>query len=297
MASILRTDQLCKSYGSLTALREVSFEVPSGSVFGVLGPNGSGKTTLLGTVMHVLYPSAGRFFWFDSEPVPQQRQRIGTLLETPNFYPYLTGAQNLEITASIRGRGLEQVDMVLEQVGLQTYATLPFSKYSLGMKQRLAIGSSLLGNPEVLVLDEPTNGLDPAGIADIRRLITELHQQGKTLILASHLLDEVEKVCTHVAILKKGRLLETGSMREVLHDETIIVVGASDLDKLRKALESYPQTLRMTLQESGFRLQCQHTDFTAESVNRHCQEKGVFLSLLHTKKRDLESRFLELTDE
>ena len=295
--SILRTDNLSKSYGSVIALRDVSFDVPAGSVFGVLGPNGSGKTTLLGTVLEILYPTAGRFLWFDKDPTPAQRRRIGTLLETPNFYPYLTGSQNLEITASIRGTGADQIAQVLEQVGLHTYATLPFSKYSLGMKQRLAIGASLLGNPEVLVLDEPTNGLDPAGIADIRKLIVQLSGQGKTLILASHLLDEVEKVCTHVAILKKGRLLETGSMREVLHDETVIDVSAPDLEGLRKALEAFPQTLKITVNEVGLRLQCAHTDFNAAAVNGYCHDKGVVLSLLHTKKRDLESRFLELTDE
>ena len=301
--SILRTDGLSKDYGKLQALRDVSFEVPSGSVFGILGPNGSGKTTLLATVLEVLFPSLGRFVWFDQEngSLAPLRKRIGSLLETPNYYPYLTGAQNLAITAAIRGCGESDIGRVLDEVGLGSYQKLPFGSYSLGMKQRLALGGCLLGNPEVLVLDEPTNGLDPAGIADVRKIIGELHRSGKTIILASHLLDQVEKVCTHVAILKKGRLLESGSMEHVLREDTVIDVGADDFAALQEALQAYTQArdmtapaMHMTAQEGGFRVSGQ---VKAEQLNAHCFERGLTLNLLHTHKRDLESRFLEITDE
>ncbi|MCA9776875.1 MAG: ATP-binding cassette domain-containing protein [Candidatus Eremiobacteraeota bacterium] len=294
--TILKTEGLSKSYGKIRALQNVSFEVPAGSVFGILGPNGSGKTTLLGTVLEILYPSAGRFEWFDQAEasLAEQRRRIGTLLETPNYYPYLTGAANLSITATIRGYGEEQVENVLERVGLKEAAAQPFSTFSLGMKQRLALGGALLGNPEVLVLDEPTNGLDPAGIADVRGLIGELSKEGKTIILASHLLDEVEKVCTHVAILKKGNLLEYGAMEQVLQEDTVIEVGAADFGALKSALEAFEPALHLIPEDGGFRVT---GEVDAEGLNRHCFGKGVALSMLRTKKRDLESRFLEITDE
>jgi ABC-2 type transport system ATP-binding protein len=294
--AVLTIEGLSKSYGAIKALQDVSFEVPAGSVFGVLGPNGSGKTTLLGLVLEILYPLAGRFVWFESPEAktPALRRRIGTLLETPNFYPYLTGSDNLAITASIRGYGKDKISAVLSQVGLADYSKLPFSAYSLGMKQRLALGASLLGEPEVLVLDEPTNGLDPSGIAEVRTLIKELSESGKTVILASHLLDEVEKVCTHVAILKKGVLLDVGSMEHVLKQEVVIDLEASDSKALKKALESYSPELHINPRDAGFRVTGQTT---AQELNRYCFESGVTLSMLRTSKRDLESRFLELTDE
>ncbi len=294
--TILRLEEIRKSYGQIEALRGVSFEVPKGSVFGILGPNGSGKTTLLGTVLEVLYPGAGSFVWFEQPEVSlaQQRRRIGTLLETPNYYPYLTGAQNLAITASIRGRGEGDIEGALERVGLSDHPTLPFSGFSLGMKQRLALAGALLGGPEVLVLDEPTNGLDPAGIADVRRLIGELQAEGKTIILASHLLDEVEKVCSHVAILKNGLLLDVGSMQQVLKEEVVIELEADDRKRLEKVLADFVPPLDITPEEGGFRVS---GSVNAEELNRFCFEHEVTLRSLRTRKRDLESRFLEMTDD
>jgi len=295
--SVLKTQQLSKRYGPIEALKAVSLEVPEGSVFGILGPNGSGKTTFLGTVLEILFPSSGTFCWFGEQRTgsADTRRRIGTLLETPNYYPYLTGSQNLAITSSIRGRGEGDISRVLDRVGLLNEATkLPFSSYSLGMKQRLALGGCLLGDPDVLVLDEPTNGLDPSGIADIRSIIGELHRAGKTIILASHLLDQVEKVCTHVAILKKGTLLECGPMDQVLSQDAIIDVDSADRDTLKTALEAFQPALRVKVQESGFRVQ---GPVQAETINRYCFERGLTLSLLHTTKGSLESRFLEITDE
>jgi ABC-type multidrug transport system ATPase subunit len=213
---ILSIQHISKSYGPVQALKDVSFDVPEGSVFGVLGPNGSGKTTLLATILNVLLADTGTYQWFGGMPQEQARRQIGALLETPNFYHYLSAFNNLEITAAIKGKGLDDRDKVLKQVGLYERKDSKFQSFSLGMKQRLAIGAALLGSPKALVLDEPTNGLDPAGIAEIRELIRSLNRQGITIIIASHLLDEIEKVCTHVAILKRGTLLLEGKVDEVL---------------------------------------------------------------------------------
>src|SRR6185503_10390298 len=225
---ILTIENLSKSYGKIDALKKVSFSVPGGSVFGILGPNGSGKTTMLGTIMDILKPTSGTYKLFDEVPTELHRRRIGTLLETPNFYHYLSGVKNLEIAAEIKQHGKEDISRVLDMVDLTKRKDSKFSTYSLGMKQRLAIASCLLGDPKVLVFDEPTNGLDPVGIAEIRELIISIAAEGKTIIMASHLLDEVEKVCTHVGILKMGDLLAAGKVDEVLVNEDIVEVGAAN---------------------------------------------------------------------
>ena len=216
MSSVLTLNSIAKNYGPIQALKGVSFEIPEGSIFGILGPNGSGKTTLLSIILDVLKANTGNFLWFGKPGSPQMRKQIGSLLETPNFYHYLSALENLKITQSISGRGnANDIDAVLKKVKLFERRKSRFSSFSLGMKQRLAIAAALLGSPKVLVLDEPTNGLDPVGIAEIRELIVELKNAGHTIIMASHLLDEVEKVCTHVAILKTGTLITTGNVEEV----------------------------------------------------------------------------------
>ena len=239
--SILVVENLSKSYGRIQALNNVSFTVPEGSVFGILGPNGSGKTTMLGTIMDILKPTSGNYKLFDEPPTELHRKKIGTLLETPNFYHYLSGEKNLEIAAEIKQHGKEDIPKVLETVDLTRRKDSKFSTYSLGMKQRLAIASCLLGNPNVLVFDEPTNGLDPVGIAEIRELMKNLYSQGKTIIMASHLLDEVEKVCTHVAILRKGELITSGNVNEILSNEDMVEVGAKNSEKLLQALQGCRQ--------------------------------------------------------
>ena len=240
METVLSLDKLSKSYGHIRALREVSFDVPKGSVFGILGPNGSGKTTLLSLVLDVLHADSGRFLWFGHPGSSTQRKKIGSLLETPNFYHYMSAADNLRVTQRISGRGNESdIEKVLHQVKLFERRKSSFKTYSLGMKQRLAIAATLLGDPKVLVLDEPTNGLDPVGIAEIRQLIKDLHAQGHTIIMASHLLDEVEKVCTHVAILKTGEVITTGDVETVLMDEDVIELSADDFESLNTILRHY----------------------------------------------------------
>jgi len=299
VSSILSIRSITKFYGSIRALHEVSFEVPPGSVFGILGPNGSGKTTLLGVVMNVLRATNGQYSWFGEPPSGEQRRKIGTLLETPNFYHYLSGERNLRIAAAIKGHGTSDISRVLELVKLTERRRSKFSTYSLGMKQRLAIASCLLGDPSVLVFDEPTNGLDPVGIAETRELILELSRQGKTILLASHLLDEVEKVCTHVAILQKGQLLTAGNVNEVLTNEEFAELGAADMDKLRSILPGLPGFRQI---RNNGQINSQHVQVSfekdridMEELNQYCFEKGVVLTHLQLRKRSLESKFMELT--
>lgn len=300
MSSILSIQSVTKFYGRIRALNQVSFEVPPGSVFGVLGPNGSGKTTLLGIVMDVLKATEGTYSWFGEPPSEQHRQKIGTLLETPNFYHYLSGERNLQIAAAIKGRGTEDIPRVLEMVKLTERKDSKFSTYSLGMKQRLAIASCMLGNPSVLVFDEPTNGLDPVGIAETRETIRELARQGKTIVLASHLLDEVEKVCTHVAILQRGQLLMAGDVREVLINEDIVELGAADgqLARLPEVLAGWPGVRQVKPNEGVMQVffDAGANPDTGE-LNRFCFEKGIALSHLRLRKRSLESKFMEITKE
>lgn len=292
---ILSLHQVSKRYGPIQALKEVSFDVPAGSVFGVLGPNGSGKTTLLGIIMDVLKANAGSFKWFGQEPHADLRKRIGTLLETPNFYHYYSAIRNLQINAAIKGRGEDDIERVLRLAGLWERKDSKFSTFSLGMKQRLAIASALLGKPEVLLLDEPTNGLDPAGIAEIRDLIRQLGEQGTTVIMASHLLDEVEKVCTHVAILKKGVLLTAGHVDEVLSAEDMIEISAADLVKLEGVLNALPNIKSLRRHNGSFQVIFSESQ-TAEQVNRYCFEQGITLNYLAVRRKSLETRFIELTN-
>jgi ABC-type multidrug transport system ATPase subunit len=294
--AILTVENITKKYGAIQALKGVSFSVPSGCVFGILGPNGSGKTTLLGIIMNVLKASSGSYKLFDENATDAHRKKIGTLLETPNFYHYLSAVQNLKISAAIKGVSEKGIEPALQAVDLLQRKNSPFNTYSLGMKQRLAIAAALLGDPEVLVFDEPTNGLDPVGIAEIRRLIKELAAKGKTIIMASHLLDEVEKVCTHVAILKKGDLLTTGSVKDVFQQSDIIQLEAADKNKLKAVLKDLNNYLTIT--EVGGIIELTYNAGQADlaAVNKYCFEQGVVLSHLQLKRSNFESKFLELTN-
>ena len=294
--TILSIDNLSKDYGKIKALQNVSFSVPQGSVYGILGPNGSGKTTLLGIIMDVLKSSGGTYKLFDEIPDESHRRRIGTLLETPNFYHYLSAVQNLKVTARIKQQSNDDIERVLDIVDLSKRKDSAFSTYSLGMKQRLAIAAALLGNPEVLVFDEPTNGLDPVGIAEIRTLILKLAQQGKTIIMASHMLDEVEKVCTHVAILKYGQLITHGDVNEILVNEDIVEVSATNLENLKNILIQFPGNVNVHLKEHVVQVNFLPGTANLEAINKFCFERSVVLSHLQLKKKSLESKFLELTN-
>lgn len=293
MSKILTIENIEKTYGSIKALQNVSFNINSGSVFGILGPNGSGKTTLLGILLDVLQADKGNYTWHEYKDAQTARKHIGSLLETPNFYHYLSAGQNLEITAKIKGRGENEIDSVLQQVNLLSRKDFPFQSFSLGMKQRLAIAAALLGKPDILVLDEPTNGLDPVGISEIRELIVRLSNEGTTVIMASHLLDEVEKVCTDVAILQKGVLLSAGNVSEVLNDDDWIEVGTSDLSSLENLLKKHPALKH--IRKDKF-LHCSFTEnISAEQLNKFCAEQGIYINHLQKRKRSLESKFMELT--
>lgn len=295
--AVLTIGNIKKSYGKIQALKGVSFEVPAGCVFGILGPNGSGKTTLLGTIMDVLKADSGTYSWFGETAHADQRKQIGTLLETPNFYHYLSGERNLRIAAEIKGRGLDDIPGVLKRVNLYERRASKFSSYSLGMKQRLALASALLGDPSVLVLDEPTNGLDPVGIAETRMLVRNLAREGKTIILASHLLDEVEKVCTHVAILLKGDLIISGKVDEVLVNDDIVELGSSNNNDLFSILSTYPGAKSAKVHENTVHLSFENGMADVAGINKYCFENGIALNHLLLKKKSLETKFFELTEQ
>jgi len=300
--AILSINNLTKNYGRIRALDNVSFEVPPKTVFGILGPNGSGKTTLLGIIMDVIKSSGGSFTWAGNGLAANDfRKKIGTLLETPNFYHYLSAERNLVIAARIKGRGEGDIEKVLRLVNLYERKDSKFSTYSLGMKQRLAIAAALLGDPEILVFDEPTNGLDPAGIAEIRDLIRQLYKGGKTIIMASHILDEVEKVCTHVAIIQKGVLKTVGSVADLMNTtgageaaNVLIETRAADNAALKNILEQLKEVVTVAEVEGDLHVVCTE-NVTGEVLNRYCFEKGIVLNKLNVKRKSLETRFLEIT--
>lgn len=292
---ILTLQNISKRYGAIQALTGISFEVPKGAVFGILGPNGSGKTTLLGIVTDVLKADTGTFTLLDAPPTARERQRIGTLLETPNFYHYLSAYQNLQVAASIKQQSGQDIPRVLDLAGLTARQHSRFKTYSLGMKQRLAIASAMLGDPEVLILDEPTNGLDPAGIAEVRQLIQQLAQTGKTIILASHLLDEVEKVCTHVAILQKGKLLLSGPVNQVLVREDFVELSCNDNTKLMSIISQHPAFSHIISSQEHLQVVFKQPVDPA-TLNAWCADQGLWLNHLYTRKQSLEKAFLQITN-
>lgn len=296
MTTILDVRNLCKSYGNNIAVNSVSFRVEQGQVFGLLGPNGSGKTTLLGCITGILLANQGSFSWFEEDEFTKARLRIGALIETPNFYPYLSAWKNLEIVAEIKGCGNSRIDRVLEEVQLLDRKNDEFRTFSLGMKQRLAIASALLNDPEVLVLDEPTNGLDPQGINEIRNIILHQKSKGKTIILASHLLNEVEKVCTDVVIIKKGEVLKSGKVEDILNTGKRLELAAADMDKLRTSLLSISGISNLQ-NRNGFIVAELNEDMNADFVNKSLQDLGISLNHLVLLKADLESEFLKLTQQ
>jgi ABC-type multidrug transport system ATPase subunit len=292
LESILSINGLTKHFGKIKAVNNVSFEVKSGQVFGMLGPNGSGKTTTLGMLMGVTNPTSGNFKWFSEEPSHHIRKKIGAVLEHPIFYPYLSGQKNLELNAMIKQCPPENIPNVLDLVELSSRKDDKYKTYSLGMKQRLAIASALLNNPTILILDEPTNGLDPMGIAEIRELIKKIAQNGKTIILASHLLDEVQKVCTHFAVLKKGNLIHVGPIDDVGKGSETVEVMAEN-PELNELLLAFSGTSAVSRENGSFNVSL-NDGFKSKDLNQFLFEKGVVASHLVTKKKSLEKHFLEI---
>ncbi len=295
--SILKIDRLSKSYKGFKAINSLSLDIKPKMIYGLLGPNGSGKTTTLGMLLGVIRQTEGSFSWFGNGENDANRKRIGALLETPNFYPYLTAFQNLEITAKIKDieNSTAEIERVLKAVDLFDRKDTKFSTYSLGMKQRLAIGATLLGDPEVLVLDEPTNGLDPQGIKDIRELIIRIGKEGKTILIASHILDEIEKVCTHCAILRKGELLQTGTIDEIIgnQDVTLIKAHALDMEKLIAFVEQSQDFSVYKNQDDVFIVTAKHGT-KASDFNQRCFDNGIVLNQLSVFNETLENQFLQI---
>lgn len=296
MNSILKISNLTKKYGFLTAVSNLSFDIEKGSVYGILGPNGSGKSTTLGIVLNVVNKTAGDFSWFGGTlNTHQALKKVGAIIERPNFYPYMTAHQNLKLVCKIKGVSFDAIERSLKIVGLDDRKHSKFSTFSLGMKQRLAIASALLNDPEILILDEPTNGLDPQGIHQIREIIKEIASQGTTILLASHLLDEVEKVCTHVVVLRKGINLYSGRVDEMISSHGFFELKTHQKDDLLKLLESH-SNFSHTKIENDLITAFLGNPMEAEEFNRLLFKNGIVLSHLVKRKESLEEQFLQLTD-
>ncbi|QCR21000.1 ABC transporter ATP-binding protein [Pontibacter sp. SGAir0037] len=293
MATVLEINDISKNYGSIKALDRLSLTIEEGSIYGLLGPNGSGKTTTLGIVLDVIKASSGSFSWFGKGISKETKQRVGALLETPNFYPYLTARRNLQVFAEIKGANQSNTDKMLDLVGLGTRSHTTFKGFSLGMKQRLALAAAMLNDPEVLVLDEPTNGLDPQGIAEVRDLILRIAAQGKTIILASHLLDEVEKVCTHMAVLRSGRLVSGGAVGDTLSASEQLLIQAAELAPVLLLLERLPYVAKFNQEKDSILLTLKE-GYTSTDLNRDMFEQGIVLSQLVVRRKSLEAQFLEM---
>jgi ABC-type multidrug transport system ATPase subunit len=295
LETVLSIQKLTKNFGKLCAVNNLDLEVKKGQVFGMLGPNGSGKTTTLGMLMGVVNPTSGSFSWFGEPASHLTRKKIGAVLEHPIFYPYLSGQKNLELNAMIKGADPGNIPKVLETVELTARRDDKFRTYSLGMKQRLAIASALVSDPIILILDEPTNGLDPMGIAEIREIIKKIAADGKTIILASHLLDEVQKVCTHFAVLKRGTLMHTGPVDDVGKGEELVEVQAYH-DDLGVLLQEFMGSASIKKENGLFQVMMKD-GYHSKDLNRFLFDKGIVASHLATRKKSLEKQFLEILSD
>jgi ABC-2 type transport system ATP-binding protein len=294
--TVLETHKLTKKYRRITALNQLDFSIEEGMVFGLLGPNGSGKTTTLGMILSVLKPTSGSFKWFEQAPSADSRKKIGAILETPCFYPYMTAVQNLRVVAQIKNSPLEAIDRTLKVVGLYERRNDPFKTYSLGMKQRLAIGAALLADPPVLILDEPTNGLDPQGIVEIRELVQQIANSGKTIILASHLLDEVQKVCTDFMVLRKGKKLFQGNVKTALSDQRMVEVGAENMELLQSYLGEFNGIQKLEIKEGLCQLSVA-AGIKPLDISQFLFDKGMVINHLVEKGGSLEKQFLKILAE
>lgn len=296
MEPILTINNLTKKFGSLTAVKDLSFTINKGNVYGILGPNGSGKSTTLGIVLNVVNKSTGDFQWFDGNTTTHDAlKQVGAIIERPNFYPYMTAEQNLKLVCKIKGVDYSKIDEKLNVVGLLDRKDHKFKTYSLGMKQRLAIASALLNDPEILILDEPTNGLDPQGIHQIRQIIKDIAATGTTILLASHLLDEVEKVCSHVVVLRQGVKLYSGRVDEMISSHGFFELKAEKHQELLDLLETHSNFGNVKV-EDGLITAFLNEPMSASDFNKLMFDKGILLSHLVKRKESLEEQFLQLTD-
>ena len=294
--SVIRTDRLTKRYGTnITAVDQLDLQVERGEVFGFLGPNGAGKTTTLRMLLGLIRPTSGSAVVAGHIPgAPEGLRRIGSLVESPAFYPYLSGRENLKVVADYAGIPHARIDPALEQVDLRSRARDRLATYSMGMKQRLAVAAALVKEPELMILDEPTNGLDPQGVVEMRALIKRLGSGNRTVLLSSHLLNEVEQTCDRVAIINRGTLIRQGTVQEV-RGEAGLVVRATPTDGARRTLErllggaaiaSVDGTLRLTVDPER-----------AADINAALVSAGIRVSELRPAERTLEEVFLTLTTQ
>ncbi len=295
MEKILSVKNLTKKFKRVV-VNNISFDVERGNVYGLLGPNGSGKSTTFGMLLSTINPTSGDWFWFGKKGTdPETLKKIGAIIELPNFYPYLSAETNLKIVAEIKRAPYSRIDEVLKTVNLYERRKDTFNTFSLGMKQRLAIASAMLNNPEVMILDEPTNGLDPEGIIQIREIISDIAKQGITIIIASHLLDEIEKICSHVIVLKEGNSIYCGRVDEMTSNNGYFELKADDNTLLLNALNELQWF--SSINQEGDLIKAQIRDdasISASAMNQKLAEKGIYLSHLTKKKLSLESQFLEL---
>ncbi|NRR91846.1 ATP-binding cassette domain-containing protein [Winogradskyella undariae] len=296
MEPILTISNLTKKFGYLTAVKNLTFTINKGNVYGILGPNGSGKSTTLGIVLNVVNKTQGDFHWFDGNITTHDAlKKVGAIIERPNFYSYMTAEQNLKLVCRIKGVDHSKIEEKLDIVGLLDRKTHKFRTFSLGMKQRLAIASALLNDPEILILDEPTNGLDPQGIHQIRQIIKDIAANGTTILLASHLLDEVEKVCTHVVVLRKGEKLYSGRVDEMINSHGFFELKAKKHDELLGALELHDNFGKIKV-EGELITAFLNEPMSASDFNQLMFDRGILLSHLVKRKESLEEQFLQLTD-
>jgi len=295
---VIETSDLTKRFRKQLAVDQISFAVEPGQIFGFLGPNGSGKTTTIGMLLGIITPTGGGFRLLGEgrgAGLHRARQRVGATLETPNFYPYLSGRDNLRIVANVKRVPRSRIPAVLETVGLADRAKDKFGAYSLGMKQRLALAATMLGDPELVILDEPANGLDPEGMREIREIILRLRDSGKTIFLSSHLLWEVERTCTHVAIIKKGRIIRQASVQEIVAGTVLAGIRGGDIRNLRAIVDEFPETVSTSIRNDLVIAELRSDDLG--SLNRFVAARGVYLSHLALHQRSLEDVFIELTGE
>lgn len=296
METILKINNLNKVYNKYVhAVKNLSVEIHKGNVYGILGPNGSGKSTTLGIVLNVVNKTSGDYSWFGGKVETHEAlKKVGAIIERPNFYPYMTAKENLELVCKIKNINYSKVQEKLNLVGLVERQDSKFSTFSLGMKQRLAIASALLNDPEILILDEPTNGLDPQGIHQIRDIIREIASKGTTILLASHLLDEVEKVCTHVLVLQKGEMLYSGTVDGMTSNEGFFELKSNDIPKLTLVLKNHP-SVEKVVEEDGKLLVYLKSQLEPADLNQYLFENQIVLQHLVKRKVSLEEQFLQLT--
>ncbi|MDG1527605.1 MAG: ABC transporter ATP-binding protein [Polaribacter sp.] len=297
METILSLKNLDKKYGPVHAVNNLSFDIQKGNVYGILGPNGSGKSTTLGIILNVVNRTSGEFSWFNGTSTTHDAlKKVGAIIERPNFYPYMTASQNLKLICKIKGVSFDKIDEKLKIVNLYERRDSKFRTFSLGMKQRLAIASALLNDPEILILDEPTNGLDPQGIHEIRQIIKGIAKNGTTILLASHLLDEVEKVCSHVVVIRKGIKLYAGRVDELTASNGLFELKVDKSEEQLTALLENHEAISSVKKEEEVLIATLNKEMSASEMNAFLFENGITLSHLVKRKPSLEQQFLSLTN-